>query len=156
MTTELERAAQIDADIKAADKARKDAEEETANHGEKLDNILKCLDSLGKRMDAYDAEREEAKGKEKKPVEEAGEFEKLPRGDGEEPEQFGDPKKLAADSRRKDSQTFRKDSDAEESRTLKPKPAPLMRWLICSRPHSKPRGSRRECLGQRCQTSVGR
>jgi hypothetical protein len=73
-TTELERAAQINADIMAADKARKDAEEGAANHGEKLDNILKHLDSLGKRMDAF----------EKKPVEEAGEFEKLPREDSDD------------------------------------------------------------------------
>jgi hypothetical protein len=54
MTTELERAAQIDADIKAADKARKDAARADADAGEKLDEILKYLDSLGKRMDAYD------------------------------------------------------------------------------------------------------
>jgi hypothetical protein len=60
MTTELERAAQIDADIKAADKARQDAAEEAANHGEKLDNILKHLDSLGKRMDAFEGARKDA------------------------------------------------------------------------------------------------
>jgi hypothetical protein len=96
MTTELERAAQIDADIKAADERRKSDAEEAANHGEKLDNILKCLDSLGRRMDAYEA----AKGKE-------GED-----GDGEEEEEKGDPKPLGADSR-KDSQV-RSDSDAEE------------------------------------------
>jgi hypothetical protein len=54
MPTELERAAQINADIMSADKARKDAAEESANHGEKLDNILKHLDSMSKRMDAFE------------------------------------------------------------------------------------------------------
>jgi hypothetical protein len=103
MTTGLERAAQIDADIKAADKARKDAEEAEAMAGEKLDNILKCLDSLGRRMDAYESAA-------KRPFGEEGE---LPIQDGEEPEEKGDPRKLGADSR-KDSQVVRSDSDAEE------------------------------------------
>jgi hypothetical protein len=105
-----EKAKQMESDLKAADKARKDAE---ATAGEKLDNILKCLDALGTRMDAYDdarrkdaekeKEEETAKGKEKKPVEEAGEFEKL---DGDRlldptpaEEVFGKPRPLAADSR---------------------------------------------------------
>jgi hypothetical protein len=54
MTTELERAAQVDADIKAADARRKADAEEAAMAGEKLDTILKHLDSLGKRMDAFE------------------------------------------------------------------------------------------------------
>jgi hypothetical protein len=109
MTTELERAAQVDADIKAADAKRKADAEEAAMAGERLEKILACLDAIGKRMDAYESAA-------KHPVEEEGESTKLPREDGEEPEQFGDPKKLAADSR-KDSQMMRKDSaalDAEE------------------------------------------
>jgi hypothetical protein len=101
MTTELERAAQVDADIKAADAKRKADAEESAMAGEKLDNILKCLDSLGRRMDAFESAAKE-KG-------ESGE-------DGEEPEEKGDPRPVAADSR-KDSQMVRSDSaalDAEE------------------------------------------
>jgi hypothetical protein len=105
MSDETVRAKEIDEAVKAADARRRADAEEAAMAGEKLDNILKCLDSLGRRMDAYDFEREEAKGKEKKPVEEAG--------DGEEPEEKGDPRKLAADSR-KDSQMARSDSDLEE------------------------------------------
>jgi hypothetical protein len=98
MSTELQRAAEIDADIKAADARRKADAEESAMAGEKLDNILKCLDSLGRRMDAYESAAKE-KG-------ESGE-------DGDdEPEQKGDPKKLGADSR-KDS---RMDSAADEDR----------------------------------------
>jgi colicin import membrane protein len=101
MTTELERAAQISADILAADERRKADAEESALAGERLDKILACLDAMGKRLDAYESGREEAKGKE----EEAG--------DGDEPEEKGDPKPIAADSR-KDSQMVRSDSDAEE------------------------------------------
>src|ERR1700730_12827473 len=105
MGEELTRAKEIDDAVKAADaKRRADAEAEVYN-GEKLDKVLACLDSLGKRMDAF----------EKRPVEEAGEFEKLPREDGEgdgEIEEKGKPRELGADSR-KDS---RMDSavDAEE------------------------------------------
>src|ERR1700730_14758340 len=95
MGEELTRAKEIDDAVKAADaKRRADAEAEVYN-GEKLDKVLACLDSLGKRMDAF----------EKRPVEEAGE------GDGEI-EEKGKPRELGADSR-KDS---RMDSavDAEE------------------------------------------
>jgi hypothetical protein len=95
MPTELERAAQIDADIKAADERRKVDAEESAMAGEKLDKMLACLDAMGKRLDAY-----EAKGKE---------------GDGDEPEEKGDPKELASDSR--EDSRMRNDSaalDAEE------------------------------------------
>ena len=69
MSDEMERAKEIDDAVKAADAKRR----ADADAGEKLDNILKCLDSLGKRMDAF----------EKRPVEEAGESKNLTRGDGE-------------------------------------------------------------------------
>ena len=46
-----EKAAEIDSTLKDA-KARKDADEREA--GEKLDRVLSCLDSLGKRMDAFE------------------------------------------------------------------------------------------------------
>jgi hypothetical protein len=101
----MERAKEIDEAVKAADAKKRADAEEAANQGEKLDNILACLDSLGKRMDAYEA---------KHPIEEAGEFEKLPRGDGEGEIEYGKPRELGADSR-KDSRMIRKDSaDAEE------------------------------------------
>jgi hypothetical protein len=63
MSDETERAKEIDEAVRAADaKKRADAARADAEAGEKLDTILKCLDSLGKRMDAF----------EKKPVEEDG------------------------------------------------------------------------------------
>jgi hypothetical protein len=106
MSEETERAKEIDDAVKKADAKKRADQEAEAQAGEKLDNILKCLDAVGKRMDAYESSA-------KHPIEEAGEFEKLPREDGEEPEEFGDPKKLGADSR-KDSQMIRSDSDLEE------------------------------------------
>jgi hypothetical protein len=62
MSDETERAKEIDEAVKAADAKKRADAEEAAMAGEKLDNILKCLDSLGKRMDAF----------EKKPIEEDG------------------------------------------------------------------------------------
>jgi hypothetical protein len=53
MSDETERAREIDA-VKAADKKKADAARADADAGEKLDVILKCLDSLGKRMDAFE------------------------------------------------------------------------------------------------------
>ena len=54
MSEETERAREIDDAVKAADKKKADAARADAEAGEKLDNILKHLDSLGKRMDAYE------------------------------------------------------------------------------------------------------
>jgi hypothetical protein len=55
MSDETSRAKEIDDAVKAADKKKADAAARAdADAGEKLDNILKHLDSLGKRMDAYD------------------------------------------------------------------------------------------------------
>ena len=63
MSTETERAKDVDAAVKAADakkvadaaKAAADAARADADAGEKLDLILTHLDSLNRRMDAYDA-----------------------------------------------------------------------------------------------------
>jgi hypothetical protein len=99
MTPE-EKARQVQEDLDKADKGRADKAradaEEAAMAGEKLDKILSCLDSLGKRMDEF----------EKRPVEETGD------GEGEI-EERGDPKPLGADSVRKDS------ADAEEIENYK-------------------------------------
>jgi hypothetical protein len=59
MSDETERAREIDEAVKAADRkkadaARADAEAEVHN-GEKIDNLLKCLDAIGKRLDAWEA-----------------------------------------------------------------------------------------------------
>ena len=97
ITSETERAKEIDEAVKAADAKKRADAEEAANQGEKLDRILAGLDSLGKRMDAYDEERKD------------GERE----GEGEIKEK-GDPKPLAADSVRKDSA-----ADSEEIENYK-------------------------------------
>jgi hypothetical protein len=60
MSDETERAKEIDDAVKAADKKKADAARADVDAGEKLDNILKCLDAMGKRLDAFeqkDAER---------------------------------------------------------------------------------------------------
>ena len=114
---------------KKADAARKDAEEKEkmekekadsakadaaakadADAGKKLDTILSHLDSLGKRMDAYDAKCD-AEDKAKKEAEEK---------EKEEKESKDDPKELAADKAKKDAAAkdaemmMDKKKDAEE------------------------------------------
>jgi hypothetical protein len=54
MSDEMERAKEIDEAVKAADKKKADAARADAEAGEKIDNLLKCLDSLGKRLDAWE------------------------------------------------------------------------------------------------------
>lgn len=99
MGEELTRAKEIDEAVRAADAKKRADAEEAESHGEKLDQLLACLDSIGKRMD---------------------EIEKRPRENGEgdgEIEEKGDPQPLGADSR-KDS--VRADSaDAEEVENYK-------------------------------------
>lgn len=99
MSNETERAKEIDDAVKAADaKKRADAEAE-ANAGEKLDTLLKCLDSLGKRMDAYDAKQRDDASIMGDPLTPAEEVYGVGRG-GEDPDA---PRPLGADSIRKDS-----------------------------------------------------
>jgi hypothetical protein len=69
MSDETERAKEIDEAVKKADARKRADAEEAARAGETLDNILKCLDSisakadsLGKRMDAYEAEKKRVDG----------------------------------------------------------------------------------------------
>ncbi len=90
---------------KKADAARKDAEEKEkvekeeaekkadADSGKKLDTILSHLDSLGKRMDAYDAKCD-AEEKARKDAEEK---------EKEEKESKDKPEELAADKAKKDA-----------------------------------------------------
>ncbi len=54
MSDETERAKEIDEAVKAADAKKRADAEEAAMAGEKLDTLLKCLDSLGKRMDEWE------------------------------------------------------------------------------------------------------
>ena len=61
MSDEMERAKEIDNAVKAADAKKRQDAEEAAMAGEKLDRILDCVEALGKRMDAYEAERAPAK-----------------------------------------------------------------------------------------------
>jgi hypothetical protein len=61
MSSETERAKEIDEAVRAADAKKRADAEEAAMAGEKLDNLLKCLDSLGKRMDAWEAKEAEKK-----------------------------------------------------------------------------------------------
>ena len=97
--------------MKAADaKKRADAARADAEAGEKLDTILKCLDALGKRMDAF----------EKKPVEEDDSDDERtaksyppssmnPLNSGEDPDA---PRPIGADSR---ADSIRADSEEIEN-----------------------------------------
>jgi hypothetical protein len=107
MSTEAERAKEIDDAVKAADaRKRADAEEE-ASAGEKLDKLLEALDSISKRMDSYDEEAERAaKGAG------AREHQEADSDDDDDEREKGEPKKLGADSRRADG--IRADSEEVE------------------------------------------
>jgi len=132
----------------AADKARHDADEveakkkeeeakADADAGTKLDKLLTCMDSLSKRMDAWDAkmdaEEEEKKKSDacKKDAEEKEEKEKADAAkadaskkkdaEGEEIEEKGDPKELKADKAKKDAEEMmdsRKDSEEAVKRLV--------------------------------------
>jgi len=81
MSDEMTRAKEIDEAVKAADAKKRADAEEAAMAGEKLDKVIAHLDSLGKRMDAFEAARSK----------DEDEIEK------------GKPRELGADSVRKDS-----------------------------------------------------
>lgn len=139
-----------DAAKAAADAAKKDADEKEreeamkkadADAGQKIDKILECLDSMSKRMDAYDAkaaadaerakadwDEDEDKKKEKKDSkskkdwdEDEDKDEKKEKKDSkskkdeddEEEREKGDPKKLAADKSKKDGE-----NPAEENKKV--------------------------------------
>ena len=108
MSDEMERAKEIDNAVRAADEKKRADAEVAAMAGEKLDRILDCMDALGKRMDAYEAERAPAKKEE---------------GEGEI-EEKGDPKKLGADLRK---DPIRADSAADEEEIEITRPAMVSR-----------------------------
>ena len=81
-------------------KASADAAEEESSAGEKIDRILECLDSLGKRMDAMDAAKADA--------------ERAKSEDDDEERWKGDPKPLGADSARARADSVRADAEREE------------------------------------------
>src|SRR3984893_12481833 len=100
MSDEMTRAKEIDDAVKAADARKRADAEEASMAGEKLDKVIAHLDSIGKRMDAFEAARSK---------DEEGE------GDMEGEIEKGKPRPLAADSQvRKDSA-----SDAEEIENYK-------------------------------------
>jgi len=72
MSNEVERAREIDSALKAADAKKRADAEEAAMAGEKLDKILTHLDSLGRRMDAYEEERAEGSSEGEGEIEEKG------------------------------------------------------------------------------------
>ncbi len=123
MSDEKEKAdaARKDAEEKE-EKAKADAAKADADAGQKLDVILKHLDSLGKRMDAYDAKMDSAaadaakKDAEEKEKEEAEKKADKAKKDAEEPKgekEKEDPEKLAADKAKKD------ESEAAEKAEMK-------------------------------------
>ncbi len=88
MSDKIERAKEIDDAVRAADARKRADAEEAAMAGEKIDKILTHLDSLGKRMDAYDARWKDKEGE----------------GETEDEIEKGKPRELGADSQvRKDS-----------------------------------------------------
>ena len=122
MSDEKEKAdaARKDAEEKEkADAAKADAAKADADAGQKLDVILKHLDSLGKRMDAYDAKMDAAAADAaKKDAEEKEEEKKADKAKKDAEEAKGedekdDPKKIAADKSKKD------ESAEEEKKEMK-------------------------------------
>jgi hypothetical protein len=131
MTPE-DKAKLIESDLKAADKARKDAQENEMKENEKakadaeemrgnMDKMLSCFDSLSKRFDAMESGMND---KAKKDAEEAG-------PEGKEIKEKGDPKELTADSARADSAAvinelcaIQWDADRADSAWSKTAPAP--------------------------------
>lgn len=113
MTDEEKKAAEEKARKDAEEKereeaAKKDAEERAkkdAENGEKLDKVLKCLDSVTSRMDAYD-EREKAR-------QDAAEEDARKRGD-EEQARKDKAKKDADEAREKSEREEQEKKDAEE------------------------------------------
>jgi hypothetical protein len=87
MSDETERAKEIGDAVKAAD-AKKRADEDEA--GGKIDKLLTCMDSLSKRMDAWDAKG--AEEEEKKKADAA-------KKDADKIKEKGDPKEMTCDSR---------------------------------------------------------
>jgi hypothetical protein len=100
MGEELTRAKEIDDAVRAADAKKRVDAEKAAHNGETLDKILSHLDSLGQRLDAYDARRKDGADPSDPDDGRPGQ------GEGEEK---GKPRPLGADSVRKDSAV-----DAEE------------------------------------------
>jgi 8-oxo-dGTP pyrophosphatase MutT (NUDIX family) len=112
---EAEEKAKKDADEKekaAEDKKKADGKKADADAGQKLDQILSGLDSMGKRMDAFEAkekERSDAEAKMKADAE-------------EEARKAGDPKQVAADKVKKDAdekaaeEKAKKDAEEKEAK----------------------------------------
>jgi hypothetical protein len=97
MSDETERAREIDDAVKAADKKKADAARADAKPGEKLDNILKCLDAMGKRMDAYESMQKDAERlQDPSPAEKVYGVDNSAAVEGEDPDA---PRPLGADSR---------------------------------------------------------
>jgi hypothetical protein len=94
--SEMTRAKEIDDAVKAADAKKRADAEEAMHNGEKLDNILKHLDSLGKRMDAYDAKMDAERWQDPTPAEKVY---GIAKGDGDDGEDPDAPRKIGADSR---------------------------------------------------------
>jgi hypothetical protein len=95
------------------DAKRDDAENrDDAEHGKKLDMILSHLDSLGKRMDAYDEQRRhdaESAEEEKRQAEELKRLAKEEEESGEEEE-----KEDRKDAKRDDRKDMKRDDEEEE------------------------------------------
>ena len=99
MSPEETKAKDIEDAVRTADAKKRADAEAAASANDKLDRILECLDSMGKRMDAVEDWRKDSEKKD------------------EDKEEKGDPEPLGADSR-KDS--VRADSaDAEEIENYK-------------------------------------
>lgn len=116
---------------KKEEEAKADAAKADAEAGQKLDKLLSCMDSLSKRMDAWDAkmdaEEEEKKKADaaKKDADEKEEEEKKAdaskKDEDGEIEEKGDPKELKADKAKKDAEEMadsRKDSDEAVKRLV--------------------------------------
>ena len=106
MSDETERAKEIDEAVKAADAKKRADAEEAAMAGEKLDTLLKCLNSLGKRMDEW--EKKQADSDDDPTAKSYPPSDMNPLNRGEDPDA---PRPIGADSR---ADSIRADSEEIE------------------------------------------
>jgi hypothetical protein len=106
MSNETERAREIDEAVKAADAKKRADAEEAAMAGEKLDNLLKCLDSLGKRMDEWEMKQADSDDDPTAKSYPPSDMNPLNRGEDPDP-----PRPIGADSR---ADSIRADSEEIE------------------------------------------
>ena len=124
----------VDAAKTAADATKRDADEKErtdavakadADAGEKIDKILSCLDSMSKRMDAYDAKAAADAEKAKADWDEDEDEKKKEKKDSKSTKKDWDDEEEDKKSEKKDSKSKKDEEDGEEEEREKGDPKKL-------------------------------